>query len=48
MISDLDKLKKFNNLLSVHFQTKHTIVLNPKGKYNNRRRYTRKGYSIFN
>ena len=35
MITDITKLKRFNNLLSTHSQRKHVIVLNPNGSYKN-------------
>lgn len=35
MVTDVKKLRKFNDLLSKHSQRRHTIVLNPKGEYKN-------------
>ena len=35
MITDVKKLSKFNKLLSTRSQRKHTIVLDPNGKYKN-------------
>lgn len=35
MVTDVNKLRKFNNLLSRHSQRKHILVLDPNGKYKN-------------
>lgn len=35
MVTDIKKLRKFNDLLSKHSQRRHIIVLNPKGEYKN-------------